>query len=104
MVHKVELNRIKNKGNITLDREAQKYGIVVNNYHTDDGIFNDEDFMKDIFKYYQKIELSGTGYPHHNLSIEEEIKIVVNMARSMMIHADLRHPKIKTKQENIQWQ
>ena len=42
MEHLVAIKATKNvKGKLTFEREAQSQGVVINGYHTDNGIFND---------------------------------------------------------------
>ena len=65
---------------------------MVENYHTYNGIFNDEVFIQKLLKSDRKIEFSVTGNPHHNGATEREIKIVVNMERATMLHTDRRCP------------
>ena len=66
--------------------------MAVKTYHTDNGIFNSEDFMQELLNSYHKICFSGTGYPNQNVVAEGAINILENMERTMMLHIDLRCP------------
>ena len=49
--HQVAINSTKNvKAKLTFEREAQSQRVVIKGYHTDNGIFNASDFMKEILK------------------------------------------------------
>ena len=39
---------------------------MVTTYHTDNGFFNDEEFIQEMLKSFHKIEFSGTESPHQN--------------------------------------
>ena len=65
---------------------------MINRYHTGNGIFNASEFMEELFKNQQKIRFSGAGASHQNGSAEHAIKTLVTMARTMLIHAELRCP------------
>ena len=54
------------KAKLTFEREAQSQGVVIKGYHTDNGIFNDSEFMQELLKKHQKIRFSGAGASHKN--------------------------------------
>ena len=74
------------KAKLNFERGAQSQGVVINGYHTGNGIFNASEFMKDLYKNQQKIRFSGSGASHQNGSSERSIKTVVTMERTMLIH------------------
>ena len=78
---------------LTFEREAQSQGVVIKGYHTDNGIFNSLEFMEDLLKKQQKIRFSEAGASHQNGAVEHAIKVVVTMARTMLMHAVLRCPE-----------
>ena len=44
--HQVAINAIETvKAKLTFRREAQSQGVMIKGYHTDNGIFNDSEFM-----------------------------------------------------------
>ena len=67
--------------------------MVINGCHTDNGNFDTSDFMEKQLKNNKKIRFSGYGFSHKNGAAVLTIKMVVNMARKMLIHAVLRCPK-----------
>ena len=66
---------------------------MIKGYHTDNGIFNSSEFMEELLKKQQKIRFSGAGASYQNGAAERSVKKVVTMARTMLIHADLRCPE-----------
>ena len=62
-------------------------------YYTDNGISDASEFMKELFKKQQKISFSLAGASHQNGAAERTIKIVVTMARTMLMHTALRCPE-----------
>ena len=68
-------------------------GVVINGYHTDNGIFNYSDFMEELLKKQQNIRFSGAGASHKNRTAERAIKTLVIMERTMLMHAALRCPE-----------
>ena len=62
-------------------------------YHADNDISNASEFMEELLKKQKKIMFSGAGASHQNGSSERAIKMVVTIARTMLMHAALRFPK-----------
>jgi hypothetical protein len=77
---------------IKFEREALTAGVVIQNYHTDNGVFTSKEFMRELAEKGQGITLSGVSAQFQNGAAENAIKIVVRNARTMMIHATLRWP------------
>ena len=50
---------------LIFERDIHKYIMVVNTYHTYNGIFNAKDFIQEMLKSYHKIYICGTVSPHH---------------------------------------
>ena len=75
----------------------QKYGVAVNTYHTDNVIFNFENFRQELLKSEHETEFIATVSPHQNGVVEREIKIVVNMVNTMVLHSALRLLALTTK-------
>ena len=89
--HQVAINANENvKGKLTFEREAQSQGVVIKEYHTDNGILNTSEFMEDILKKHQKIRFSGNGASHKNGAADRAIKTVVTMEKTMLMRAALR--------------
>ena len=65
--YQVTINDIKLfKERLTLEREAQSQGVDTKGYQTDNGIFNDSEFMKEMLKKQQQISFSGNRASHKN--------------------------------------
>ena len=91
------------KAKLTFEREAQSQGVVINGYHTDNGVLNSSEFMEELLKKQQKIRFSGAGASHQNGSAECAVKTVVTMARTMLMHATIRCPEEKLPLSKDQW-
>ena len=81
------------KEKLTIEEEEQSQGVFIMWYPTDNGIFNVSDFMEELLKKQKKIRFSGAGASHQNGAAERAIKMVVTMARTMLMNAALRCPE-----------
>ena len=81
------------KSKLEFETAADACGIKVKSYHTDNGVFTAKDFYNELLQGNQSLTLSGVGAAHQNAVAERAIKTVVNMARSMLLHAALRSPE-----------
>ena len=77
---------------VCFERMAAEHGTLIQNYHTDNGVFQSRDFMNEIAASDQAIKFSGVGAKWQNGVAENSIKIAVSRARTMMIHASLNWP------------
>ena len=69
--HQVDINATEAvKERLILEREDKIQGLLINVYHTDNGIFNTSKFMEELFKKQQKIRFSGSRSSHPNWSAE----------------------------------
>ena len=59
--------------------------MIINVYHTENGIFNTSKFMEDVLKKQQKIRFSGSGASHQNGAAERTINMVVTMASEILM-------------------
>ena len=82
---------------IAFERMAQGCGVAVKDYHTDNGIYTSKEFMRELNEAGQGLTLSGVDAQFQNGAAENAIKIVVRMARTMMLHATLRWPEVADK-------
>ena len=86
--HQVDINVTRTvKAKLTFDRKDKILGIMINVYHTDNGIFNTSKFMEELLKKQQKIRFSGASASHQNGVAEHAIKTVVNMASVILMQA-----------------
>jgi hypothetical protein len=72
------------------ERAAYKDGIVIQCYHTDNGVFTSKEFLQEFLNNKQTIRFSGSSAAHQSGDAERWIQTVVNMARTMMLHAAMR--------------
>ena len=80
------------RSKLKYEQDCRRYGIEVQRYHTDNGIFTAESFLQALENERQTIEVSGVGAHHQNPCAERAIQTVVYMARTMLIHAKLHWP------------
>jgi hypothetical protein len=78
---------------LAFEREMFQYGIVINYYHTDNGIFSTKDFINEIQNNLQGIKFSGVGGHHQNGGAERAIGTIFGLARAMLIHFAIRWPE-----------
>ena len=78
------------KAKLHFERDAYEDGVIIQSYHTNNGVFTSEQFMTDLLEHKQTIRFSGSGAAHQNGVAERAIRTVVTMARTMMIHAAMR--------------
>ena len=62
----------------------------IKGYHTNNGIFNNSEFIEELLKKNQKIRFIGDGSSHKNGATEIAIKMVVTMASIMLMQYALR--------------
>ena len=86
--HQVDINATETfKAKLTFEREDKSQGVIINVYHTDNGIFNTSKFMEDLLKNQQKISFSGYSASHQNGVAERATKAVVIMASAILMQA-----------------
>ena len=74
--------------------EPLSSGGFVKTYHTDNGIYMSQEFLKELTKKRQGNQMSGVSAQHQNGAAENAIKIIGNRARPMMLHVALRWPEM----------
>ena len=80
------------RAKLAFERNALTAGVSIVDYHTDNGIYNTQEYLKELHSKGQGRSLSGVGAHHHNGVAEASIKHVIASARTMQIHAALRWP------------
>ena len=68
-------------------------GVKIEKYSTNNGVFTSQQFMESLLDNSQQIRFSGAGAAHQNGVAERGIKTIVNMARTMLIHATMHSPE-----------
>jgi len=82
------------KSKLQFEREAFTSGVVMQSYHTDNGVFTSNGFMEELLSSNQRIRFSGVGAAHQAGVAERGIRTVVDMARTMMLHTALHAPDL----------
>ena len=78
------------RSKLEFETEAENCNVQVRSYHTDNEVFTARDFYNEFLNENQSLSLNGVGAAHQNAVAERAIKTVVNMARTMLLHAALR--------------
>ena len=79
------------KAKLQFERTAFDDGVVVQDYHTDNGVFSAKEFLNELVTKGQRIRFAGSGAAHQNGIAERSILTITGMARTMLLHAALRH-------------
>jgi hypothetical protein len=74
------------------ERDAMTAGVSILDYHTDNGIYTLQEYLKELHSKGQGLSHSTVGTHHHNGVAEASIKHVIASARTMLIHAALCWP------------
>ena len=91
--YQVDINATETvKAKLAFERDYQNQWVVIKVYHTDNGIFNDSEFMEELLNKEQKIRFSGASALDQNRLVERAIKMVVTMARNMLMYTALICP------------
>ena len=71
------------------EMKAHEFWITVNSYRGENGVYKTQDFVEDLKIPHQTMIFSGVESHDQNGIVERAIKIVVNSARTMMLHQAL---------------
>ncbi|GAX10397.1 hypothetical protein FisN_3Lu622 [Fistulifera solaris] len=74
------------------EQEARSYGVEIQGYRTDQGVYKSREFMKDLELKGQSVEFSGVGAHHQNGIAENAIRTITESARTMLLHAMIHWP------------
>ena len=86
--HQLAINATETgKEKLTFERKDKSQGVMINVYHTENGIFNTSKLMEELLKKQKKIRFSGTITSHQNGAAERAIKTVVNMESVILMKA-----------------
>lgn len=67
--------------------------MMIQRYHTDNGISGTSEFVEELLVKQQTVRYSGINTPHKNAVAERAIQTIVYMARTMMLHVAMRAPE-----------
>ena len=76
------------------ERESRQYGVLVQRYHSDNGVFTAAAFQNELEKQGQPLTLAGVGGHHQNAIAERNIRTVMTRTRALLLHAMLRWPDV----------
>ena len=79
MRHQVALTAQETvEAKLAFERKALQVGVQVQNYHTDNGVYTAQEFLKELMEKGQGLTHSGVGGHHHNGVAENNIKTTVH--------------------------
>ena len=73
----------------SFEKLALDYGVLINSYKADNGVFKANHFVSHIQEHNQKLNYCGMNAHHKNGAVEREIRTVSGCARALMLHAVL---------------
>lgn len=79
-------------GKHKFEHVAVSYGVQIEAYKGDNGVFKSADYRADVRRYKQSIKYSGVGVHHQNGISERAIRIVTESERSMLLHSAIHWP------------
>ena len=70
-------------------------GVVPQSYHSDNGsAFTSSDYSQHLREFAQVSSFAGAGAHHHNGTAERAIQTIMNVSRTMMLHAAIHWPDV----------
>ena len=81
------------RSKLALEREAADVNVKIKAIHTDNGVFNSQEFRLHCENLKQKLTFSAVGAHHQNAIAENAIHTICNMAPANMMHAMIRWPE-----------
>ena len=76
-----------------LEYPATQQEVKIKGYHTDNGIFDSDEFTDAVKKCRQIIDFSGTGAHHQNGIAEHGTCMTVEWSHTMLLHAAIHWPE-----------
>ena len=93
MQHQVSLNAGETiMAKWKFERIVALYGVSIQSYHRDNGVFKSAGFQEELTLHQQTISFSGTGAHHQNGIAEYAIQQTTLWARAMLLHALIMWP------------
>ena len=72
------------------EQRALDYGVLIDSYLADNGVFQANKFVAEIRERNQKINYCGVNAHHKNAVAERSIRSISECARALLLHASLR--------------
>ena len=94
--HQVSLNTHQTlKAKKKFETTCRSYGVIPQEYLSDNGTsFTADEFTENLAIYEQVIKFAGVGAHHHNGIAERNIRTIMAIARTMMLHSSINWPTV----------
>ena len=86
------------QGKISFEQHAKTHGVTIKAYHADNGTFRSNKWVDHCMKHEQKLTFAGVNAHYQNSLAEGRIRILQDLARTMLIHGNKRWPEAITAQ------
>ena len=80
------------KGKQAFERFATHSGVMVKHYHADNGIFRAKEWVADCHSRRQSLSYAAVGAHHQNGVAERRIRVLQDLTRTQLLHAQSRWP------------
>ena len=80
-------------GKKAFEMYAHHSGITIERYHADNGIFREHQWVDDCTSKGQALTFAGVGIHHQNGVAERRIRVLQEMTRTLIIHAQHKWPQ-----------
>ena len=84
------------EGKKAFEKYAEDKGITIQGYCADNGIFKDNTWAMACKNSHQILKFAAVGAHHQNGYAERRIRVLQDLARTMLIHANKRWPSAVT--------
>ena len=80
---------------IKFEKQCQDFGVIPQKFITDSGSnYTAKEFRQHLESFHQVHRLAGVGAHHHNGIAERNIRTIMTMARTMMLHSAVHWPDV----------
>ena len=92
--HQVTFSAYDNvKSKLLYGRDSAKYGVCIQVYNIDNGVFTSKYFTDELIENDQHIRFSGASSDHQNVVEKYGIQTVIRMTCIMLVHSAMRIPQ-----------
>ena len=81
------------KGKVAFENYAQQRGVRIEAYHADNGVFRAHQWVDHCTKQKQILTYAGVGAHHQNGVAERRIRVLQEMTRTLLLHAQHKWPQ-----------
>ena len=82
------------KGKKAFEAFANKHGVTIKQYHSDNGIFKSQEWQEHCKQMHQTLTFAGVNAHHQNGRAERRIRLLQDVARTQLIHASHHWPTV----------